>query len=168
MRLDEFLTSQDRRGFAAAPETDALIDDGALVGAALLDVRMSAVEGALWLLFDCRGALQVASGNTAVVVLHSLRLLQWEGSAVGPRTWRAVTGWTVRSPLRSQELEFTAGMEPTAMLRAVGSAGEFYVGDVPGCDDAPPNFLKASREEVRAGLQGWASTFAPVHASFLD
>jgi len=58
-------------------------------------------------------------------------------------------------------------MEPTTMVRAVGSAGEFSVGDVPGCDDAPPNFLTASDEEVRAGMQGWDSTFEPVHASFL-
>lgn len=167
MRLDDFLLSEGRRDYAAAPEADALTEDGALQEAALLDVRLDAVTGSAWFLFDCRGALQLESGNTAVLVLRSLRELQWEVRPVGTRTWRAVTRWSVRSP-GSHLLEVVAGIEPAATLRAVCAAGEFFVGDVPGCDDPPPDFLTASDDELRAGLQGWTSEFEPFHASLLD
>ena len=39
MRIVELLGSSNRRSFAAAPEADALTEDGALMEAALLDVR---------------------------------------------------------------------------------------------------------------------------------
>ncbi|WP_163275055.1 hypothetical protein [Cellulomonas iranensis] len=167
MRIDDFLVSEGRRDYAAAPEADALIEDGALQEAALLDVKLCAVTGVAWILFDCRGALQLESGNTAILVLRSLSELQWEGQPTGVRTWPAVTRWSVRSP-GAHLLEVVAGIEPAATLRAVCAAGEFFVGDVPGCDDPPPNFLTASEGELRAGLQGWASEFEPVHASFLN
>jgi hypothetical protein len=167
VKLDAFLRSSERRLSAATPEADALVDEGALVESALLDVRMDLVEGSVWLLFDCRGALQLEAGNTAVLVLRSVRDFQWEGRPDGLRTWHAVVGSAARS-LHPRGLEITLAMEPAATLRVVGAAGEFYVGDVPGCDEAPPNLLTASDADVRAGLQSWDSTFVPVHASLMD
>lgn len=167
MRIDDLLVSDDRRDMAAAPEVDALVDDGALAEAALFDIRMDLVRGAMWMLFDCRGALQISAGNTAVLVVQAVRSVHWAGCVVEPRVWRAVSGWKVRRS-HSRLLEFEITMEPTATLRVAGTSGEFFVGDVPGCDDAPPDFLAASDEEVRAGLQSWASIFNPIHASFSD
>ena len=48
-----------------------------------------------------------------------------------------------------------------------GSA-EFFVRNVPGCDEAPPNYTEADDATIRAGLPSWTSTFEPVHAVFLD
>jgi hypothetical protein len=50
----------------------------------------------------------------------------------------------------------------------MGSGAEFYVGDVPGGDEAPPDFTSATDDEIRVGLAQWSSSFAPIRASFLD
>lgn len=167
MKLDEFLLSADRRQVGAVPDADAFTEDGALQEAALLDVRLNAVTSSAWILFDCRGALQLESGNTAALVLHSVTQLQWDGWPARSRSWRAVTSWRV-GRLGADLLEVTAGIEPSTTLRAVCAAGEFFVGNVPGADDPPPNFDTASDDEVRTRMQSWASEFEPVQASFVD
>lgn len=42
-----------------------------------------------------------------------------------------------------------------------GSSAEFFVGDVPGNDDAPPDFTADSDADIRAGLISWNSEFIP-------
>jgi len=164
--LEELLLDSARREFAAAPEADALVEAGALQEAALLDIRLNMVTSSAWLLFDCRGALQIEMGNTAVVVVRDVQSVQWSGGSRGPRTWRAVLGWTPR--IVDGSLSLTADVSPGGLLEVVGKAGEFYVGDVPGCDDAPPDFVSASDAEVRSGLAQWSSEFELVHASFVE
>jgi hypothetical protein len=166
MTIEELLTDPRRREMAVAPEADALVEAGTLQEAALLEVRLNMVNSSVWLLFDCRGALQIEMGNTAVVVVRSLHSLRWSGDSRGLRTWRAVLGWTPRTVDR--RLSLTADVSPGGLLEVVGMAGEFYVGDVPGCDEAPPDFEAATDAEVRAGLAQWSSAFEPVHASFLE
>lgn len=124
------------------------------------------VGSAVWLLFYCRGALQIEMGNTAALVVRSVSSFQWSGQSRGPRTWRAVVGWEPRVEAGGWIL--TAHLNPGGRLEIAGAGAEFYVGDVPGCDDAPPDFLDATDEELRTGLAGWSSEFKPVHASFLD
>jgi hypothetical protein len=46
----------------------------------------------LWLLFDCRGALQLRNGNAAVIVINKITKLSWEAERRERRTWRAVIG----------------------------------------------------------------------------
>jgi hypothetical protein len=41
-------------------------------------------------------------------------------------------------------------------------------GDVPGCDEGPPDYTEADDETIAAGFPQWKSTFEPVHAVFLD
>lgn len=168
MKIHEFLASPERRSFTPTPEADALRDDGALAEAALLDIRFDAVRSELQLLVDCRGALQLEAGNTAVLVLKQVKIFQWEAEVVIPRVWRTVIGSQAR-PQGPGAFELTAFfVDPGESMRVVCAAGEFFIGDVPGCDEPPPNFLTASDNEVRAQLQGWNSEFSPVHASFLD
>jgi hypothetical protein len=164
--VEELLTDPGRRGLASTPEADALLDVDALQEAALLDVRLDLVTSSAWLLFDCRGALQIEMGNTAVVVVRSVQALRWSGDSLGPRTWRAVLGWI--PSIMDGRLSLAADVSPSGRLEIVGLAGEFYVGDVPGGDEAPPNFESATDSEVRSGLAHWSSEFEPVHASFLD
>jgi hypothetical protein len=45
----------------------------------------------------------------------------------------------------------------SARLHLEGTAAEFYVGDVPGCDVAPPDYVADDEATVRAGLAGWRS-----------
>jgi hypothetical protein len=166
LSIEDLLQSPTRREFGAAPEANALLDPDALQEAALLDIRLNLVASSAWFLFDCRGALQIRAGNTAVLAVQGVRSLRWQGQSRGPRTWHAVLGWTPR--IVNNGLLLRADMSPGGQLEVLGTTGEFYVGDVAGGDDPPPNFISASDAEVRAGLAQWNSGFEPIHASFFD
>jgi hypothetical protein len=63
MRIDKLLEDPGRREHAAMPEADALTDTDALQEATLLEVRLDALRSTVWLLFDCRGAVQFGWGT---------------------------------------------------------------------------------------------------------
>lgn len=69
MNITELLRDEDRRRFAAQQEADALREVDSLQEAQLLDVQVDALRSRACLLFDCRGALQIEMGNTAVLVV---------------------------------------------------------------------------------------------------
>jgi len=164
--ISEFLTSPQRFGVVEPPEMDALIEDSALEEAALFDIRVNAVDASAWLLLDCKGALEVRAGNTAIVVIKSLQHLEWTCPSPAPHSWCTVWAWkpSIAEGLLTVEFVLDGGGE----FRATGSAAEFFVGDVPGGDDPPPNFTSATDEEIRKGLAQWSSPFTPLRASFLD
>lgn len=166
MRIEDLLRDPRRREFAARPEADALCEPNALVEAYLVGVHSHAVLGEAWLLFDCRGALQIEMGNTAIIAVHGLRSLTWRSE---PRPVER-TQWTILSwspNLTEQGWKATAGTSPAGQLEIWGERAEFYVGDIPGGDDAPPDFGDASDDEIRAGLVDLSSEFRAVHASFI-
>ncbi|WP_152364015.1 hypothetical protein [Microlunatus speluncae] len=74
---------------------------GELAEAALLDVRLDATTSELWLLFDCRGALQIAEANTAVIAVNGVTAFSWEAEPRHSRTWRVVTGCGSRGWLQA-------------------------------------------------------------------
>jgi hypothetical protein len=165
MQIEELLVDPRRREHAAMPEADALIEVDALQEAQLLDVRLDALRSTVWLLFDCRGAVQIEMGNTAVIVGHGLCRLSWVAQ---PR--RPLTAWTVVSsePIgRGGLWSLSLALVPSARLEVEAASAEFFVGNVPGCDKAPPNYMEADDATIRAGLPSWTSTFEPVHAAFL-
>jgi hypothetical protein len=90
MRIDELLDDPRRHGHAAMPEADALTETDALQEAELLDVRLDALRSTVSLLFDCRGALQIRMGNTAVIVGHGVHRISWVGQPRGRLTARTV------------------------------------------------------------------------------
>jgi hypothetical protein len=166
MRLEELLVDPHRREHAAMPEADALTQSHALQEAQLLDVRLDALRSTVWLLFDCRGALQIEMGNTAVIVAHGLRRLSWVAQPRG-----RLTAWTVVSSepvARGGMWSLSLGFVPSARMELEADSAEFFVGNVPGCDEAPPNYTEADDATIRAGLPSWTSTFEPIHAVFLD
>jgi hypothetical protein len=165
MRIDELLDDPRRREQAAMPEADALTETDALQEAQLLDVRLDALRSTVWLLFDCRGALQIQMGNTAVIVAYGLHRLSWVGQPRG-----RLTAWTVvrSTPVaRDGVWSLSLGFVPSGGLELEADSSEFFVGNVPGCDEAPPNYTEKDDATIRAGLPGWTSTFEPVHAVFL-
>ena len=167
MIIQDFLGSPERMLLPRSIEADPLRCRGALEDAALLDVRVSGVWPHAWFLLDCKGALDVREGNTAVLVVQALRSLTWEAEEDTPsRQNRAVevwqpavgdSGWRLRALFRrGLTLELLAG------------SAEFYVGDVPGGDDPPPDLGSATDDDIRAGLADWSSEFTPLSASFVD
>lgn len=166
VNVSAMLTSAERRKLPASRETENLLNGGMLEGAALFDLRFNVVECTAWLLFDCKGALQIRGGNTAVVVLRAVRALEWHTPALGPRMWQRVEGWATNS-ISASERVLTLALE-VGDVRASFSAAEFFIGDVPGGDEAPPDFEEASDEEMTTRLQNWNSEFESVSASFFD
>jgi len=73
-------------------------------------------------------------------------------------------GW--QPTIAAGEFTCTVDLYPESELQVDGASAESYVGNIPGGDDAPPNFVTASDEEVRAKLAKWTSDFEVVHASF--
>lgn len=165
MIIEDLLVWPNRRSLAAAPEADALVEPDALLEAALLDVKLDATTSSAWLLFDCRGAVQLEMGNTAVVVVHGVTDIQWRTQPSEQRRWRAVMGW--RPMASGAGFSCAAELTSGSSLQVVGSTAEFYVGDIPGGDDPPPDFTAATDAEIRAGLASWRSEIEVVHASFV-
>lgn len=157
----------DRRSYAAMPEMDALTEEGALQEAALVDVRFDVIELAVGLLFDLRVALQLREGNVGLVIARGVQHLEWVRHHQRPgRIWHAVTGSVPDN--RDGHFGLRLGLVPDAELRVAAQAAEFYVGDVPGLDEAPPDFVQDSDAVIRAGIPSWDSIFVPGFATFLD
>ncbi|WP_375431493.1 hypothetical protein [uncultured Friedmanniella sp.] len=164
MSIFDLLIEPSRFDCALPVEMDALTETGTLLEAALLSASLDPTTGDARLLFDCRGALQLRNGNTAVVVVKNVSEFRWHASPRRGSTWHAVMSW-IPSP-HPAGLAITAGLTPDADLQIVGLAGEFYVGNILGGDKPPPDFTSSTPAEIRRGLASWTSEIDVVGASF--
>jgi hypothetical protein len=165
VNLIDFLHEQSANPGATsdtAVEFDPLSEDDSLQEAQVLDIRFEVAAGVAWLLLDCRGALHIDEGNTAVLAAQSIRHLEWLGS--GHSSWYAHTILGSRSrvddPTWSLELE----LDPRSRLLLLAERGQLFVGDVPGCDNAPPDYTEDDDATIRAGTADWQSSFTPVYS----
>lgn len=55
-----------------------------------------------------------------------------------------------------------------AVYLALSTSAAFYVGDVAGLGEQPPNYVEDDDAAIQAGIAGWRSNLSPVHAVFLD
>jgi hypothetical protein len=136
MIIDDLLVWGDRRSLTASPEMDALSEPDTLLDATLLDVdiKLGATMSVVCLVFDCRGAVQLEIGNTAVVAVHEITSIRWRAEPSRSRMWLAVTAW--RPTVSGGQLSIDADLSSGARLHVVGTAAEFYVGDIPGRDES--------------------------------
>jgi hypothetical protein len=163
MRLMDFLLSPDKPVPHATPETDALRQPDALQEAQLLDIRFEIAANTAWLLLDCRGALQIEEGNTAVVAVSAVRDLRW--NAAGRAGWFSYTVMS-SSPRWTDTLwSLDCEMLGDATLAVTAERAQFWIGNVAGCDDAPPDYVDDDDATIRAGLASWQSEFEPVYAT---
>jgi len=164
VNIEEFLLSVERFAVEGQPEADALRQDDALQESALADFRMNFVESTAWILLDCRGSLHVPEANTAVLVLLGAHHASWQLPGTGTFAWQTIIDWKVSEVSGGIELRIGLLAGGDVVVRAV--RGEYFVGDVPGGDDAPPDFTTATHAQVRAGMAAWSSEFSPRGASF--
>jgi hypothetical protein len=168
MRISELLNSPTRRDHAAMPEMDALVDLDALQEADLVDARFDAESSSVVMLFDLRTALQFRLANTAVLVLRGVDEFHW--SAGEPRGPRPVAHYVMSSKPGVDRNRFT--LELVCLrgwrLNAIASAAEFFVGDIPGLSEAPPNFAEDDERTIADSMPAWDSLFKPEWATFLD
>jgi hypothetical protein len=166
MIVIEELLAAPQRQYGAKPEMDPLTEPDALQEAQLLDVRLDALRLTVGLLFELRMALQLRETNTGVLIARGVRELTWSAS---PRT-TDLTAWNLvgSTPIcRNKLFRLTLPMLPVAQLMLTATHAEFYAGDVPGLDGAPPNYGDDDAT-IRSRVAGWHSHFSPVHAVFLD
>jgi len=168
MIIDELLRSPDRRDHGAMPETDALTEVDALQEADLVEARFSVGESSLALLFDLRTALQFRLANTAVLVLHGVEQSHFDCDEAGGA--RRVAHYVMSSKPSVDGGRFAIDLVCLRglRLRAVAASAEFFVGDVIGLPEAPPNFVEDDEQTIAQGMPAWDSVFEPGWATFID
>lgn len=170
MKINDLLLSSPRlREYASMPEMDPLTEEDTLQEAQLLDIRFDALTGVIGIIFELRTALQLREANTGVLIARHVQDLTW----TGPDRDTALTAWTVGSSVpRLKDRRFSVSLvmwpHPGAQLSLTAESAAFFVGDVPGLADAPPDYTSLDRSDVAHEIAGWSSRFDPVSAVFLD
>lgn len=168
MIIEELFTDPSRRSYAAMPEMDPLTEEGALQEADLVAVKLDVMTASAGLLFDLRNALQLRSGNAALLIARGVDRFEWDVQDVRdvPFVSHLVTGSA--PSVDGCLFELALGFVPDAGLTLRARGAEFFVGNVPALGEAPPDFLESSADLIRAEMPGWASVFVPGYATFLD
>ncbi|WP_100350233.1 hypothetical protein [Luteimicrobium subarcticum] len=148
------------------PDVDPFVEDDVLQEAQVLDARVDAVSSIAAILLDLRTALQFEVGNFAMLVVHGVRSAEWqtEQPPKPPTAWTVVSSRTTRP---SGLVHFHLGMWPDAQWASEGASATFFVFDVPGIADTPPDYGSDGPTVVRAGLPHWSSTVEVIQETFL-
>jgi hypothetical protein len=168
MTIEELLRDPTRQKYAAMPESDALTEVDALTEADLLDIRLMLSEVSVALLFDLRNALGFRMADAAALVMRGVRQVE---STWGepPRRGRYVHAVMSSKPTVNGHLfAFELGCLGGALVRTVAASAEFFVGDIPGLPEAPPDFIGDDESTIAAGMPNWHRTFEPEWATFID
>lgn len=166
---DLFRLGPALREYDSLAETNPLTNEDALQEAQVLDVRLDALAGRVGILFELRQALQLQEANTGVLVAQGVRELKWSG----PSRDTALTAWSIGSSVPSAKdrlfgLNLVMWPYPGAHLSLIAEHAAFFVGEVPGLLDAPPDFSAQDRTGLGGQVATWESPFKPVSAAFLD
>lgn len=161
------MTSASLAGLGARLEMNPLVEDDALQEAQLLEVRLDAVTGQVGVLFELRMALQLREPNTGVLVARGVRHLGW--SCPSRETGR--TAWSVGGSRVSRQAGLFSLMlglwpSPGAELELVAESAMFVSGDVPGLEEAPPDYGSEDDLVASGQLASWSSPSVPSSAVF--
>lgn len=169
MNISELL--QDDRALRTlhSPEVNPLAEEHALQEAQVLDVRFDVVTAVVGVLFELRQALQLREASAGVLVVRGVREFAWSG----PDRGTELTAWSVGSSVPSTKgrlfsLSLVMWPHPGAHLVLAGESAAFFVGDVPGLQDVPPDYGLGDRRAIDSDVATWSSLFLPVSAAFLD
>ncbi|MFG3350341.1 hypothetical protein ACGF1Z_35520 [Streptomyces sp. NPDC048018] len=145
-------------------EVDPLQEADALQEAQLLDSRVCHLTSTAALLFELRTSLQFEVGNSALLVVRGLRSFDWKS----PTQQFPLAALTVVSSAADRLGTFhRARLEffPEAHLAVAGDVAEFYVLEVEGIGDVPPDYLSGDLKEVQGALPSWSSACNLLQAS---
>lgn len=163
MTLSDYLS--DRPAVAGKPEADALREHGVMVECELLEVHLDPVRSTAWLLFDCRGGLQIRRGNTAAIAVEGVTSISWSGDSRLRHTAWTVVGW--EPTIMGDTWSLTASFVPDAVLSVDARGCFFVVGNIPGGDGPPPDYVGDTVATIRAALATWSSSFVPEFSTSL-
>ncbi|MEU6589337.1 hypothetical protein ABZ923_08900 [Streptomyces sp. NPDC046881] len=149
---------------AEAADPNPLREADALQESQLLESRVCQLTGTVALLFDLRTSLQFDIGNAALLVVRGVSSFGWSSSAVQVplAAMTVVSQLPARSP-GSFRTRF--GFFPDAQLDVAGAQAEFYVLEVDGISDVPPDYTAMSQEHIARELPAWHSRCDPLQVA---
>jgi hypothetical protein len=171
MTIEELLASTPVAvGAQLDRDEDPLRELDALREAQVLDVRLDLISGSIGVLLEMRVASQVRRGNTGLLVLRGAHDLRWSGEAPArPMCAHWIVGSAPAIDAASFTMSLAVGLAGSGgMLELAGVAADFYVGDVPGLGEAPPDYTDLDRAGVRGQVTDWGSTIHLIAASSTD
>jgi hypothetical protein len=165
--VEDLIWASSRVLGTPGPDMDPLIENDALQEAQLLDLRVHALSSTAGLLFELRTALQFEYGNAAVLIVRGLQKSTWRATQrSGERTAWSVVGSEMHAGSGLVGLNVT--FSPGSSIEIVGTSAEFYVLDVSGIGEAPPDYCADGEGSIRTGLPGWGCSFSLLQASYLE
>lgn len=169
MIIGQLFDDPYRRTYAAKPEMDALTEEGALQEADLIGMSLDVGSASLGLLFDLRTALQLRTGNAAVIIARGLTRFEWANCyKTEPGAFHSFSVISSKPEALDGLLHLMIDLVPDAGLTISAPEAEFFVGDVPDITEVSPNLLGDSLEEIRRQMPSWSAEFRPLYATFLD
>jgi hypothetical protein len=146
-------------------EVDPFSMEDGLQEAQVLDIRLDTLTGVAAILLELRLALHIRGSNTGLIVAHGVRELVWSA----PARDTPLTAWSVGSSrcVRDEgilRMNLTMWPHPGAQLLLSAEAATFFVGDVPGLSESPPDYTEMSPGEGDGEIAGWESEFVVVGA----
>jgi hypothetical protein len=147
-----------------AVEADPLRDVDALREAQLLDSRVYPLTATAALLIELRTSLQFDAGNSALLVVRGLRSFRWNSSAV-PLPLMALSVMSSMPECSGDSFRTSIGFFPEAELIVLGDAADFYVLEVEGIGEVPPDYSDGSLTNVQNALPSWSSECSLLQSS---
>jgi hypothetical protein len=145
-------------------EVDPLREADALQEAQLLDSRVCHLTSTAALLFELRTSLQFEVGNSALIVVRGLRSFDWKPPTKQfPLAALTVVSSTADRLGDSHRARFE--FFPEAHLAVSGDLAEFYVLEVEGIGDVPPDYSSGDLKKVQGALPSWSSACNLLQAS---
>ncbi|MFD8917650.1 hypothetical protein ACFV0Y_07510 [Streptomyces sp. NPDC059569] len=155
--IEDIFTRQDRYQPSEPIDRDPFTEDDALFDTQLLDCRVCPTTNRAALLFEMRTAEWFPKGNSAILVVHGLQSFRWDGAP----TRRPLMAFSVQEYKPSVDADggvrLGLGFFPDGDLTVAGDRADFYLLEVPGIPQAPPNYSEQNLGQVRDGLPGWDS-----------
>ncbi|MFI6344143.1 hypothetical protein [Streptomyces sp. NPDC050560] len=147
-----------------AADPNPLREVDALQESQLLDSRVCQLNSTAALLFELRTSLQFDAGNAALLVVRRLGYFGWRSSTL-PTPPAALTVVSSEPDSTADSFRMSFEFFPAARLDVAGSQAEFYVLEVEGIGDAPPDYTEMNQEDLRSGLPSWSSPCDLLQAS---
>ncbi|MFF3350549.1 hypothetical protein [Streptomyces sp. NPDC002779] len=152
--------------FLGSVEVDPLREADALQEAQLLDSRVCHLTSTAALLFELRTSLQFDVGNSALLVVRGLHSFDWKSPAKQV-PFAALTVVSSAADRLSDSLRARFEFFPAAHLAVAGDLAEFYVLEVEGIGDVPPDYSSGDVTNIQGALPSWSSACSLLQASIL-
>ncbi|MEV6439829.1 hypothetical protein [Streptomyces anulatus] len=162
--IEEIFTRQDPFRSSEPIVCDPFTQDDALFDTQLLDCRVCPTSNRAALLLDMRTAEWFPMGNAAILVVHGLQSFHWAGSSTG-QPLMAFSVQDSKPSVAAGRFRLDLEFFPDGNLSVVGGRADFYLLEVHGIPQAPPNYTERNLDQVRYGLPWWNSPCTMLQSS---